>query len=508
MALYAFDGTWNDSSVDESKRDTKEDTNVHRFCEHYMEEVAYIDGVGTRYGLVGKVIGGMTGAGWGARIKEQFKVLKEQFQKGDDCIDIIGYSRGAAIARIFVHYINENYDELKFEGNDLSSVPRIRFVGLFDTVASFGIPWSEKESGFDKRIPENVENVYHAMALDESRETFGIERCFGDRSKITEVWFRGGHGDIGGNATYDFRGEKVANNGRSVVSLKWMLSKARAVGVGIKDHAEPVNSNLAAPVTDKGGTKISVNNIGNVGSLSRRIHLGDFVHYTLEDTDLTHALNGQMLRRIDTATRIEDEELECCATPIEWLPSKALENFSDNELIEYSNPSISQLSSRRYPFDFPPARSWNSWFIRWKINDPGIDHAKRGQFWAPTEPDKALAWDIYVELQTRIAVQPLKNDEGDDLTALQSVYSLFPLSRESLRKHGVACANSGTLITVFLNEKIRPFTAKWHKISLLEDWCENKGVINKEFRTALKHVQPVLISLSEALADLIDARLE
>ena len=31
MALYAFDGTWNDSSAPEEQRDTKKDSNVHRF---------------------------------------------------------------------------------------------------------------------------------------------------------------------------------------------------------------------------------------------------------------------------------------------------------------------------------------------------------------------------------------------------------------------------------------------------------------------------------------------
>jgi len=39
------------------------------------------------------------------------------------------------------------------------------------------------------------------MALDETRETFGIERCIENRERITEVWFRPDHGEIGGNAT-------------------------------------------------------------------------------------------------------------------------------------------------------------------------------------------------------------------------------------------------------------------------------------------------------------------
>ena len=55
MALYAFDGTLNDSSSPESERDLADDTNVHRFCQSYSEHVAYIAGVGTRYGFIGRL---------------------------------------------------------------------------------------------------------------------------------------------------------------------------------------------------------------------------------------------------------------------------------------------------------------------------------------------------------------------------------------------------------------------------------------------------------------------
>ena len=67
MALYAFDGTWNDSTTP----DDRKDTNVHRFRVKYAREVEYKDGVGTRYGFIGKVFGGAMGVGAGARIAEQ-----------------------------------------------------------------------------------------------------------------------------------------------------------------------------------------------------------------------------------------------------------------------------------------------------------------------------------------------------------------------------------------------------------------------------------------------------
>ena len=43
MALYAFDGTWNDSTAPDTERDTSKDTNVHRFRVLYDGEVLRAD---------------------------------------------------------------------------------------------------------------------------------------------------------------------------------------------------------------------------------------------------------------------------------------------------------------------------------------------------------------------------------------------------------------------------------------------------------------------------------
>ena len=45
------------------------------------------------------------------------------------------------------------------------------------------------------------------------------------------------------------------------------------------------------------------------------------------------------------------------------------------------------------------------------------------------EADKDAAWDLYVEMLTRIVTQPLPAKTGDEKTALESVYSLFPTTR-------------------------------------------------------------------------------
>jgi hypothetical protein len=506
MALYAFDGTWNDSSAPDDQRDTIKDTNVHRFRVHYGGKVEYKDGVGSRYGFIGKLIGGATGAGAQKRVEENFEALKENFAAGDTDIDVVGYSRGATISRMFVHRIEQDYDYLVDDkGKPLTEPPTVRFLGLFDTVASFGVPWTANENDFRPDIPEFVAHTFHAMALDETRETFGIERCLGNRQKITEVWFRGGHGDIGGNATYVNKQGEIPNRQRSDLALNWMLAKARACGLPIAEQADQGGtSNDQDPPVTALDEAIS---IGNAGTLSRRIHLGDLVHYSLERTELTRGIDGRLLRRIDVPTRIEDEELEQSAAALHWVPPTEAERRADNEVGPEANPSLVELSSRRYPFDVLPARTWRAWLDHWKLTNPGIETERLMDFWAPQAADRALAWDIYVELVTRIAVQELADDEGNDKSALDSIYRLFGLSRECLRQHGVQCANTGTLLTAFLNQKVRDFTAKWHKRSVNEQWQAHPTAQHPDFRADLKQLQPVLRQLAEALASLADARL-
>ena len=50
--------------------------------------------------------------------------------------------------------------------------------------------------------------------------------------------------------------------------------------------------------------------------------------------------------------------------------------------------------------------------------------------------DQDAAWELYVEMLTRIVTQPLPSKEGDESKALESVYALFGITREILRRHG------------------------------------------------------------------------
>ena len=115
-----------------------------------------------------------------------------------------------------------------------------------------------------------------------------------------------------------------------------------------------------------------------------------------------------------------------------------------------------------------------------------------------SSPDRAAAWDLYVELLTRITTQHLPPGDGDEKTALDSVHTLFPLTREILRKHGSGCGEFAKLAIPVLNQIIRPFTAKWHQLLLGASFQDKTHC--QQFRTELVELQPRLRKYTQALA--------
>lgn len=59
-----------------------------------------------------------------------------------------------------------------------------------------------------------------------------------------------------------------------------------------------------------------------------------------------------------------------------------------------------------------------------------------GVEWEVDETQTRAAWSLYVELVTRIAVEPLESNEGLIREALNSLYSLFETTREILKEAG------------------------------------------------------------------------
>jgi len=121
----------------------------------------------------------------------------------------------------------------------------------------------------------------------------------------------------------------------------------------------------------------------------------------------------------------------------------------------------------------------------------------QGEF-KPRDPDRAAAWELYIELLTRITTQYLAPEDGDEKTALDSVHAIFPVTREILRRHGSGCGEFAKLAIPVLNQIIRPFTAKWHRLSLAG--ALNNPVKRKQFRSELSTLQPRLRNYAQALA--------
>ncbi|ANW05137.1 DUF2235 domain-containing protein [Bradyrhizobium icense] len=126
-------------------------------------------------------------------------------------------------------------------------VGHIAFLGLWDTVAAYGLPIDEMTRGVsrylwplelpDRQLHPLVRKACHALSLDDERTTFhpllwdespeivvtGTRKTSSER--ITQVWFAGVHSNVGGG----YPDDSLAH-----VSLTWMLSEARSRGLTLK----------------------------------------------------------------------------------------------------------------------------------------------------------------------------------------------------------------------------------------------------------------------------------
>ena len=280
MALYAFDGTgdrWDQKSKITPEAKTKNGrylTNVVFFYKEYDKSglpAEYFPGVGSSGQTWDFIFGGAFGIGALGIANRAFRRLQANFRKGDNVIDIIGYSRGAAIARLFADKtFNDHKKLVDKDGIQLSEPPEIRFVGLFDTVASFGNPLNDNELFFQEHLPRTVQNAFHAMSLDLKRIGFGLDRAYGEN--VLEVWFRGGHGDIGGNSELS---NGQPNRKRTNIALIFMLKKAMAANINLKVDFNDYPIDIEVPIVIDG------NNLDNDPSRQYRKH--DVFHYSFFD---------------------------------------------------------------------------------------------------------------------------------------------------------------------------------------------------------------------------------
>jgi len=140
------------------------------------------------------------------------------------------------------------------------------------------------------------------------------------------------------------------------------------------------------------------------------------------------------------------------------------------------------------------------WLENWDMTKLKIKAPFLEAEWEAQEKDKDAAWELYVELLTRIATQPLPTEHGDEQAAIESVHSLFGLTRSTIKHHGRDCINFTKIAVVVLNQVIRPFTAKWHRLSVAGAFKDAQK--SKEFRQELETLQVDLRKYTKMLADM------
>jgi hypothetical protein len=143
---------------------------------------------------------------------------------------------------------------------------------------------------------------------------------------------------------------------------------------------------------------------------------------------------------------------------------------------------------------------WSKWLENWDMTSLKIKASFLEMEWKPQDEDKAAAWELYIELLTRIATQPLDTAHGDEKTALDSVYTLFPITRQVLKNNTRNCTEFTKIAVVVLNQVVRPFTAKWHRLSLQGAFDDSEQC--SEFRSELLILQSTLRKYTKMLADM------
>lgn len=139
--------------------------------------------------------------------------------------------------------------------------------------------------------------------------------------------------------------------------------------------------------------------------------------------------------------------------------------------------------------------------------------------WELDDSERKAAWEMYVELVTRISVSELRPDEGLLREGLSSLYTLFGTTREILRRYGPSVAQPkgkdnlsfGYIAVTILNVVLRPVLAKWHPL-LLDHESTRKSPSSplehekqwdryEELRQILNDVRGTLIEYGDVLAE-------
>ena len=256
---------------------------LFRIVRKTAEQIGYYDpGIGTigqendwaRFSQNAKGVFGLaTGYGLDDNVLNAYHFLSQHYEPGDT-IYLFGFSRGAYTVRMLaglLHLVGLlRPNQLNISGYLLSAYKRcseagdlriawefrrviatqtvkIRFLGVWDTVASVIVPRKDRlyypslQILPYTRTNPAVEVFRHAIAIDEKRRMFQLDpwnepqefkpnpflkRGAPVQQDIKQVWFAGVHADIGG-------GYPENESGLSKYPLNWMIEEGKANGLDI-----------------------------------------------------------------------------------------------------------------------------------------------------------------------------------------------------------------------------------------------------------------------------------
>jgi hypothetical protein len=134
------------------------------------------------------------------------------------------------------------------------------------------------------------------------------------------------------------------------------------------------------------------------------------------------------------------------------------------------------------------------------FDDTFVDQSNR-QAWPPSSEDRDAAAKLHGQLVSRITTQRLPYLDGEEAGALKSVYQLFGETRDIFKDHPKS-AMTDAIAWYVLNTHVRPFTAKWHRLSERGAFAALDGT--DAFRSELTRLQPFLVRFNELLVAIRD----
>ncbi|QIT56851.1 hypothetical protein HC341_17595 [Aquisalimonas sp. 2447] len=217
------DGTWQHRDVDRNRTD-RDVSNVVKLWDLYddrpdNQEAVYVPGVGIEPGELddnGEIEAdtdapggamGIGGTGARARVDDAMQDIRRRLDPDQHervVFDVFGFSRGAAIARHLVNVLGTGAPTDWHPDRWPHEIPmEVRFVGLFDTVASLYWPANGRHGAFNLNLGAgSAERVVHFTAHHEIRRFFPLTRIADAHGNLpdncTEIAVPGVHANVGG----------------------------------------------------------------------------------------------------------------------------------------------------------------------------------------------------------------------------------------------------------------------------------------------------------------------